>query len=101
MPKLNQLKGKENLPKKAVMSCSWPNIPDAKKKGFNDAIDQYNQLEIDGEVEALGEVLFKCTDLSVYTSWDKLYKADKQVFINEAIEIISNLSKFLVVKKGG
>lgn len=63
-------------------------------------IDQYNQLEIDGDVEALGEVLFKCTDLSVYTSWDKLYKADKQVFVNEAIEIISNLSKFLVIRKG-
>lgn len=52
-------------------------------------IDQYNQLEIDGEVGELANII---------TS--EYYPCDERATLL-ARQIISNLSKFLVIKKGG
>lgn len=89
--KLTELKGKENLPEKEIGTrCACD--------GRNYTIDQYNQLEIDGDVEVLAQEIHKSLYGEEITEDHPVRNLHIYSFSKD---IISNFSKFLVIKKGG
>lgn len=79
--KLTELKGKENLPEKTPHTY-----------GRNITIDEYNQLEIEVDTNELLRFIVNGITGEPIT-YDKLRR-----IVND---INPNLSKFLVIKKGG
>ena len=86
---------KINDPDKVLPKPKWPvrdsGVPSSlafNTEGFNKAIDQYNQVMIDGDVGELAMLIYDNCSLN------KLYSMEI------ANLIIYNLDKFLVLKKG-
>ena len=109
--KLTDLKGSECLPKKEI--CQFHPIPKGVNCGscrdvttYNLAIDSYNNIEIEGDVEALAEIRYEyqsSRNININSrcpSWDNEPRYVKDRFIAEAKSIISRMSEWVVIKKG-
>ncbi len=95
---------KINDPEKVLPKPKWPvrdsGVPSSlafKTKGFNKAIDQYNQVMIDGDEDKLARLIHEERSLE---SWDRCSVGDRSEALCEAENIIANLDKWLVLKKG-
>lgn len=88
MIKLTEITGKEVLPNK-----NYPDDGngDEVNYGFNNAIDAYNDISIDGDVESLAKIIIEYTSKNslLYDGCNGLSKT-----------ILKSMPNWLVIRKG-
>lgn len=109
MPKLNKLRGAKKLPHKKVyyFPVEAHVMANAQVDAYNEAISEYENLEVEVDVEALTKLLWESNQKRLYgkggITWERACQIDKggmelEYYRKLAQEIINSMGKW--IKKG-